>query len=442
MDILVYTQRLTPRVDYTIRFIFEDILGVRVRITSSYSEAKLHCGVLVSYCMLAVKDGIHIVPHNLMIEDSVERQKIEFFKWEELPAFFKTSKEADIPFDLFAAVFFLITRYEEYLLFEPDKHNRFASDQSVASLGGFLYEPIVDQWTYKLVKKIQDKFPSFKINPKRFEFIPTIDVDNAYAYQHKGVGRAILGTLRSLFTLRFSDVTNRIIVYLNLKKDPFDIYESAFTLLKDWPKTIWFILVGKNGRYDRNIPVQQYEMQSLIHRIGDKFKVGIHPSYYSGTSYDRVKLEINDIARILNVNIKQSRQHYLRIFLPTTYSNLVLLGIKEDYSMGYSDSIGFRAGTCTPFKFYNIREEKVLDLKIIPFQTMDYTLCEQMRMNPLEALNSIMNLVDKVYKVNGTFVSIWHNEYMSGIAPWKGWELLMPLVLEKVKRLQSDNPVY
>jgi len=391
--------------------------------------------------MLPVKDGIHIVPHYIMIEDSVERQRIEFFDWENLPAFFRTSKEADIPFDLFATTFFLISRYEEYLLFEPDRHNRFTSDQSVAALGGFLEEPIVEQWAYKLVQKIQEKFPSFEINPSKFEFIPTIDIDNAYAYKHKEVYRAILGTLKSLVTLRLFDFVSRIFVYLNFRKDPFDIYDNLFLKLKDWPNTIWFVLVGKYARYDRNVPIQNFEMQNLIQRIGDRFCVGVHPSYRSGTSFDRVKSEINDVSRVLNISVRQSRQHFLRIFLPTTYTNLALLGVKEDYSMGYSDRIGFRAGTCSPFRFYNIKEDRVMDIKVIPFQTMDYTLCEQMKMTPLEAKNSIMRLVDKVCKVNGTFVSIWHNEYMSGASPWKGWEQVMPLVLEEVKRLNGGDSV-
>ncbi len=441
MEVLVYTQRLTPRVDYIIRFIFEDILGVRARVTSSYSEAKSHHGVLISYCQLRIKEGIHIVPHNLMIEDSIVRQKIEFFSWDELPAFFKTSKDADIPFDLFAASFYLISRYEEYLLFEPDKHNRFTSDQSVAAMGGFLEDPIIDQWAYKLVSKIQEKFPSFEINPKKFNFIPTFDVDNAYAYQNKGLKRAVLGTLRSFVTLRFSDFFNRVFFYLNLRKDPFDIYTDTFAMLNDWPNAIWFVLVGRNSHYDRNVPVRHYEMQDLIHRISDKFRVGVHPSYQSGTSFDKVKSEISDITRVLTANVILSRQHYMRIFLPTTYINLALLGIKEDYSMGYSDRIGFRAGTCTPFFFYNLKAEQVLNLRIIPFQTMDYTLFQRMKLNPHEALDRVMKLVSKVHAVNGTFVSIWHNEYLSGISPWKGWELLMPLVLDKVKELKSEDPV-
>lgn len=442
MEVLVYTQRLTPRVDYAIRFVFEDILGVRIRITSSYSEAKLHTGVLISYCRMAVKEGIHIVPHNLMIEDSIVRQKIDFFKWEELPAFFRTSKEADIPFDIFAATFFLISRYEEYLLFDSDKHNRFTSDQSTAFLGGFLEEPIIDQWVYKLVDKIHEKFPSFEIKPRMFDFIPTIDIDNAYAFQNKGLRRSILGTLKSLVTFRFGDLFKRVLVLLNLRKDPYDIYESTFSLLKDWPNAIWFVLVGKNSRYDRNIPIQHYEMQRLLHKIGDRFRVGIHPSYRSATSFDRVKTEISDLARVLGVNVRLSRQHYLRIFFPSTYTNLALLGVKEDYSMGYSDRVGFRAGTCTPFNFYSLNEEKTYNLKVISFQTMDYTLYQQMKLTPLEGLNCILNLIHKVHAVNGTFVSIWHNEYLSGTSPWKGWEQILPKVLDEVKSLKGENKVY
>ncbi len=442
MEVLVYTQRLTPRVDYAIRFIFEDVLGVKVRITSSYSEAKLHVGVLISYCRLKVKEGIHIVPHNLMIGDSIIRQKIEFCEWEGLPAFFRTSKEADVPFDIFAATFFLISRYEEYLLFDPDKHNRFSSKSSVAATGGFLEDPVVDQWAYKLVDKIRIKFPSFEIKPKGFKFIPTIDIDNAFAYRNKGIYRAILGATKSLLTFRLGDFINRIAVYLNLRKDPYDVYDNLFPILNDWPNAIWFVLVSRYGRYDKNISIRNNEMRNLLVKIREKYRVGIHPSYQSGTNMEKVRTEISNIVSVLDKEVNVSRQHYLRLFLPTTYNNLIALGIREDYSMGYSDCTGFRAGTCTPFKFYDLKEEKVIELKIIPFQVMDFTLCSQQKMNPLIAYDHIMELVNKVKAVNGTFVSIWHNEYLSGQSPWKGWELLMPLVLEKVKNYKREDQVH
>lgn len=439
MEVLVYTQRLTPRVDYIIKFIFEDILKVKVRITSSYSEAKAYNGVLVSYSKVKVKESLHIVPHYLMIDDSLMRQQIDLFKWEGQPAFFYTSDEADVPFDIFASSFYLISRYEEYFAYEPDKHSRFTSDQSIADQGGFLEEPIVDQWAYKLVSKIKIKYPSFEIPKKVFEFIPTIDIDAAFAYQHKGFYRAFLGTIQSIFLLKFEDVKNRIKVYLRLKPDPFDVYNIVFAMLKDWPNTIWFVLAGNYGRYDKNISIHNHAMKSIVSRIGKDFRVGIHPSYQSGTNIERVREELSKLVDVLECGVIQSRQHFLRLFLPVTYRNLVSLGITEDYSMGYSNRSGFRAGTCTPFYFYNLREEKVVNLRVFPFQTMDFTMCQQMKMTPSQAVDHIMSLIAKVRAVNGTFISIWHNEYLSGVSPWKGWELLMPLVLEKVKMLKSED---
>ncbi|MHC1704050.1 MAG: polysaccharide deacetylase family protein [Tenuifilaceae bacterium] len=441
MEVLVYTQRLTSRVDYIIKFIFEDILKVGVRITSSYSEAKAYNGVLISYSKAKVKDSLHIVPHNLMIDDSLIRQQVDLFKWEGSPAFFHTSDEADIPFDLFAASFYLVSRYEEYFAYEPDKHSRLTSDQSIAGQGGFLEEPIVDQWAYKLVSKIKTKHPSFEPPQKKFEFIPTIDIDSAYAYQYKGLPRTILGSIKSLFFLSFEDFMHRIKVYLHIKRDPFDVYDNVLSMLKDWPNAIWFFLVGKYGRYDRNISIKKSAMRNLVSRVGRDFKVGIHPSYQSGTNTERVRDELSLLVDALGNEVTHSRQHYLRFFIPVTFRNLVSLGIKEDYSMGYANQSGFRAGTCTPFLFYNLKEERVVNLKLYPFQTMDFTLCQQMKLTPLQAVDHIMNLVEKVKAVNGTFISIWHNEYLSGISPWKGWELLLPLVLEKVKKLQSENQV-
>ena len=72
--------------------------------------------------------------------------------------------------------------------------------------------------------------------------------------------------------------------------------------------------------------------------------------------------------------VTKSRQHFLAFELPTTYLKLIQSGILEDYSMGYASHLGFRAGICSPFRFYNLLEEKETDLVVYPFQVMDVTL--------------------------------------------------------------------
>jgi hypothetical protein len=116
-----------------------------------------------------------------------------------------------------------------------------------------------------------------------------------------------------------------------------------------------------------------------------------------------------------------SRFHYLRFSLPESYQILIEAGIKEDYSMGYVDRIGFRAGTCTPFYFYDLNNEKTSELKIIPFAYMDGVLNDKLKYSPKLAKKIINELKENVKQVNGQFNSLWHNESLSNQDRWKGW---------------------
>lgn len=98
--------------------------------------------------------------------------------------------------------------------------------------------------------------------------------------------------------------------------------------------------------------------------------------------------------------------------------------------MGYASLPGFRAGTCTPFPFYDLTSEKETSLRIFPFQVMDGTLNQYMKLSPDEALEECKKLIDEVKKVNGTFISLWHNESLSEMREWKQWRNVYYKLLE------------
>ncbi|WP_407281437.1 polysaccharide deacetylase family protein [Tenacibaculum maritimum] len=125
--------------------------------------------------------------------------------------------------------------------------------------------------------------------------------------------------------------------------------------------------------------------------------------------------------RITNMPITRSRQHYLRFNLPETYQKLIDLEIVEDYSMGYADHVGFRASTCTPFYFYDLDFEIQTPLKIFSFALMDTTLNDYMKLTPKQSLGRIRDLKNEVKKVNGVFITLFHNESLSNYLRWKGW---------------------
>jgi hypothetical protein len=105
--------------------------------------------------------------------------------------------------------------------------------------------------------------------------------------------------------------------------------------------------------------------------------------------------------------------------------------ILDDYTMGYASQPGFRASICTPYYFYDLDVERETPLRINPFAVMDGTLKDYMDLTPADAFEIIDNLITEVKKVNGVFISLWHNESLSDKLRWKGWRNLYEKLLEK-----------
>ena len=110
-------------------------------------------------------------------------------------------------------------------------------------------------------------------------------------------------------------------------------------------------------------------------------------------------------------------------------------GIEEDYTMGYPDHLGFRAGTSYPHRFFDLKENRITNLTIHPFVVMDVTLKNYLGLTPQQAVHEIRRIIDVVQKVNGTFIMIWHNESLSEKGEWKGWKRVFEEMLAYWKRL-------
>ena len=96
--------------------------------------------------------------------------------------------------------------------------------------------------------------------------------------------------------------------------------------------------------------------------------------------------------------------------------------ITDDYSMGYSNAIGFRAGICTSYNFYDLEFDGETKLRLHPFSVMDVALKHGLGLNPSEAIDRIKKIVDEVNSVDGDFISVWHNESLSQRYQWKDWQ--------------------
>lgn len=421
--ILVYTDKVTPRLNYIFKQIFVRIIEVPVSFTTEISEFIAHNGPKLSYAKKALGNEIFIKSNNLLFEQGINDFDINISLWGDIPCFFKNNINGPVPFDLFAASFYLISRYEEYLPFVQDENERFPASESLAFKNGFLQKPLIDIWVMKFKAILIAKFPDYEFNKREFEMVSSIDVDEVFAYKEKGFIRNFGGFIKDFFTFKLGRIIERSLVLLNLKKDPYDTFDTILEFSKKKNiKTIFFFLIGDYTTFDTNVSSSNNVYRSLIKSVADYVSVGLHPSYYTMKNGEKLKREKRRIEQIVNQPVFKSRQHFLRVKLPETYQNLIDLEIQEDFSMGYAKEIGFRASTCTPFYFYDLDFEIQTPLKLFPFAVMDVTLKDYLGHVPSIASVKINEIKSEVEKVGGTFISLFHNDSLSKNAEWKGWD--------------------
>ena len=345
-----------------------------------------------------------------------------------------THPRYEFPFDIFAASFYLITRYEEYLPHLRDNYDRYLPGTSIASKKSFVQKPVVDIWAYQLKAYLRKIFPALEFCNREYRFISSIDIDNAYAYLEKGFMRTAGAYFRSLYKFELSDFKDRLYSQFGFMTDPYDTYEMQLRIQKKYNlKTIYFFLLGDYDLNDKNVSYDSFRFRSLIKYLADYADVGIHPSFASNTNPQKVRKEIMRLNKIVRRDIKNSRQHFLKLRFPQTYRTLIENDITDDYTMGYAHITGFRAGTCTSFRFYDLENEQATPLTIHPFAVMDATLKYYMKLSPEDSLVHMKSLINEVKKVNGTFISLWHNESLSDYKQWKGWATVFEEMVKSAK---------
>lgn len=422
--ILFYSEVITPRVKYIAHLIFTRILKTDVVFTTSSEEFLASDLPKLNYSDQKTGNEIYIKPHGILLEKTIKQQVIDPVIYKNEKYFFESSADSVFPFDPFAAAFYVVTRYEEYLETELDKFNRYPAEKSVLLKLGLLQKPVVNIWANLLKNAFSAKYPGMVFPENKFRFISTIDIDNAWAVLNKGFMRTGGALLKSLLKFDFSTFRHRVKVLSGTEKDPFDTYNYLDSVFSGNEKKVkFFFLLGDYSKFDKNISHKNRAFQKLIQQTAQKYDVGIHPSFagFVHGCHGKVIRENERLQKITGTKIEKSRQHYLNLKFPKTYQNLIKAGITEDFTLGYPDQPGFRAGICTPFNFYDLQNNTATNLLIVPFQVMDVTLRHYLNLTPEMAKRQIENTMTEVKNVGGTFVSIWHNETVNDRGEWKGF---------------------
>lgn len=405
------------------------ILDVPVDFTSSIETFIAHDSLKMSYTRQPLGNEIFIKCHELLFEQGLSDVEIHVHDWEETKCFFPTNEKSSLPYDIFAASFYLLSRFEEYLPHVKDEFGRFTASESLAFKNGFLQQPVVDIWAYKFKGVLKSQFSDFEFPEKRYSIQPIIDVPMAYYFKQKGLLRTLGGTLNDLIRLKFKRFYERYLVLFGFKRDPYDTFKWLINKQKKTEtKFIFFFLIGDYSTYDKNINANKKKFVSLIKSVADYCRVGLKASFFALDDIDILKREKKKMEAIINYELEASRNSFSKVKLPECYRNLIELEIKEDYTMGYLNHIGFRAGTCTPFLFYDLDYEIQTPLSIHSFHCIDFALLKKQSF--LDKKEELQRLINQVKQVNGTFTPLFHNYTFSDYERWKGFRELFSIVLD------------
>ncbi|WP_372755472.1 polysaccharide deacetylase family protein [Mariniflexile sp.] len=427
--LLVYTHAITPRFKYVFKHICTRVLGIEVAFTTKIEEFIAHDSLKISYTKQQLGSEFFIKSHDILFEQGLNDIDPNVQKWGQTKCFFFNGEKSAIPFDIFAASFYLLCRYEEYLPHVKDQYGRFLATESLAYKHGFLHQPVVDIWAYKFKDALQAQYPEYVFPERRYSVKPIIDIPIPYRYKLKGVMRSFGGVIKDLFALKLKNIYTRFMVIFNLQHDPFDTFKYIINRQKQSKfKFLFFFLIGDYSTFDKGINPNKRKFVSLIKHVADYCEVGLKTSFFSIDNFSIMKKEKQKMEDILNSTLKASRQSFSKLNLPESYRNLIELEILEDYTMGYVNHKGFRAGSCTPFFFYDLDYEVQTPLKVYSYHLMDYVLLKNHSL--LDKKKTLNEIINEVKQVNGEFIPVFHNYTFSDIERWQGFKELFNIILE------------
>lgn len=342
------------------------------------------------------------------------------------PLFAPAGKECvQCPVDLPMSVLLTLSRFEESFPGPRDVHGRFSAFSSVAWEGGFLHRPVVDEYGLALEQALSHLLPGWQPGERRLRVKLGHDVDEIgvpfslrSALGHTFRRRLPLATLRDL-AAPWTGIDTTYQMFLRKLVD---------LSLKHGLHAAVYWKAPTPGKQTLAYDVHHKRIQNLIAAFCAKgIEMGVHPSYDTFQSQERLRMEVSAIRELLGEHRIGGRQDFLR-WGPETWVHWDDLGLAYDATVGFADHVGFRAGTCYPYRPWLLSKGQEAQLLEIPLMAMDSTAQAYMKLSPNDALEKLFECVARCRIVGGVFSLLWHNTTLIG----EGYSEVFQGVLNKV----------
>lgn len=432
----ILVEKAQHRLIYTLSVIFETIFKIPYQIIYLNNDTKATNFFTLNYTTVFIENTLQIP--NIGLVSEVDKHTSFFLdanksfqeNWT-IPHIISTNTTI-FPFDIFSAVFYLLSDYEKYSFSYLDSHLRY-DEKAYPSYQMQLYsQPTV----HFLCEELMAFFPQnlqLEIQKNRnYNYEITFDIDNPWKHQYKPFFIQLAGFLKDILRCNKENLSERWHI-LRGRKDVNDTFEEILSLCPP-QNTRFFCLIDRHSAYDTRFTYQHQQMRLLIQQLSQKgYAVGIHPSYTSFDSASKILFETQQLANIIKMPITHSRQHFLRYRLPDTFRYLIAADISDDYTLCLRNNIGFPCGMAVPFQWYDVEKEEMTNLTLHPTLAMDRALQQYMKLSPQAALEKVAALVDLVKSICGKMTIVFHNESLSESSEWKGWSEAIKAMINTIK---------
>lgn len=414
-------------IEYVIDVVFREFLGLSYTI--EISETIRNVVVNVGTKSLTITNNFFSSNDlNLLTTESNIPSDVNFAKFKlrkqsfDLVVFYGRPKmeispnEVVLHFDLIGSIFYMLSRWEETLEGQRDNHGRYITSASLAFRQGFIKRPIVNEYV-EFIWAILNYLGLLETRRVRDYLIrPTHDIDHLERWNSPGARAkdivSILGQRKGYSDYKLQDC-------LRKSNDPYVTYGNLQCVAERANSKALFLFMGGGGtKYDSSYSLEKESNKKIIKDVASTgHDVGLHPSYGTYDNLSKLVCEKKNLERILGSSVSKARQHYLRFCPSKTWPAYAASNISEDYTVGYADYVGFRAGVCFDYSAFDLQTRSVLPLKVVPLLIMDVTLFKYMKLDIDAALSEIEDIKSEVKKYNGIFHFLWHNSSLCGF----GW---------------------
>jgi hypothetical protein len=149
-----------------------------------------------------------------------------------------------------------------------------------------------------------------------------------------------------------------------------------------------------------------------------KVELGLHPGINAKSDQKSYTLMKNFLEEKSGFSVFGLRHHYWSLNWnnpSSSYRKMVNSGIKYDCSIAFPDQFGLRSGTCLPYRPFDDKYNRPLDLFLIPTSVMDswiFNLGDEENEN-------LSKMIQDIKEFGGVINLDWHTESISENFPYE-----------------------